>query len=484
MTHLFKSIITSLLCFLVATPAFASENPHSSQYTLDGTTLSALWVLPFAGILMSIAVLPLIASKFWHHHYGKVALFWTAAFLVPFWLVHGFGMMLYQVLHAMLLEYIPFIALVGSLYVVAGGVRVTGKIVAKPGVNTAILAMGALVAGWIGTTAAAMLLVRPLIRANRNRRYHVHVFVFFIFIVANIGGALSPLGDPPLFLGFLKGVSFFWPTEHLLLPMLLCLAILLPIFFVLDSWFYRKETGRREDAADVIHDVEDIAALGVEGKINILFLLMMVAAVLGSGLWQPGITITVFHTDVELQNLLRDLFLAIIALLSYRFGNAESRQRNGFSWFPVQEVSKLFAAIFITIIPVLTILKAGEAGALGSIVSSVSHNGTPNHAAYFWATGLLSSFLDNAPTYLVFFNIAGGNPQHLMGSEFLTLMAISAGSVFMGANTYIGNAPNFMVRSVCVEQGIKMPGFFGYMVWSGLILIPVFGLVTLVFFRS
>lgn len=470
-----------MLALLCAPPAFAGG---AAGLDIDGASLSALWVIPFVGILLSIAIMPLVANHFWHHHYGKVAAFWAVAFVMPFAIVHGVPVASYQILHAMLLEYIPFIALVGSLYVVAGGVRVTGKITAKPGVNTAILAMGAVVAGWIGTTAAAMLLIRPLIRANRNRRYHIHVFVFFIFIVGNIGGSLTPLGDPPLFLGFLKGVSFFWPTQHMLLPMLFCLAILLPLFFVLDAWFWRKETGRTEDAADVAHDVEDVAKLGVEGKINILLLLLMVGAVLISGLWKPGISFSVFHTPVELQNLVRDVFLLSMAGLSYALGSAESRQRNGFSWFPVQEVSKLFAAIFITIIPALAILRAGEAGDLGAIVAMVSQDGKPNHAAYFWATGLLSSFLDNAPTYLVFFNIAGGDPAYLMGPEWMTLLAISAGSVFMGANTYIGNAPNFMVRAVCEEQGIKMPSFFGYMAWSGIILIPLFMLVTLVFFRG
>ena len=449
---------------------------------LDGTHLSALWVLPFIGILLSIAVMPLVAGHFWHRHFGKVAAFWTLAFAVPFGIVFGFSMTAYQIIHALLAEYVPFIILVVSLYIVAGGVRVTGKITAKPGVNTAILAMGAFIAGWIGTTAAAMLLIRPLIRANRNRRHHVHVFVFFIFIVANIGGSLSPLGDPPLFLGFLKGVDFFWPTRHLFAPMMLCLTILLPVFFALDSWFYRKETGKTEDAADIVHDVEDVARLGIEGKINILLIFLIIGAVLASGLWKPGIDIEIYHTHVELQNLLRDGFLIVMAAISYALGSQESRQRNGFSWFPVQEVSKLFAAIFITIIPALAILRAGEAGALGAIVAMVNDNGQPNHAAYFWAAGLLSSFLDNAPTYLVFFNIAGGDPQHLMGPEFLTLMAISAGSVFMGANTYIGNAPNFMVRAVCEEQGIKMPSFFAYMAWSGAILIPLFMLVTWVFF--
>jgi Na+/H+ antiporter NhaD/arsenite permease-like protein len=448
----------------------------------SGENLSAVWAVPFVGILLSIAVMPLVAGNFWHHHYGKISAFWVAAFVIPFGFVYGISETSHQIAHAMLLEYIPFIILVGSLYVVAGGVRVTGKMVGKPGINTAIITIGALIAGWIGTTAAAMLLIRPLIRANRNRRYHVHIFVFFIFIVANIGGSLTPLGDPPLFLGFLKGVDFFWPLKHMIAPMMFALAILLPLFFVIDSWFYRKETGRSEDTADVVHDVEEVARLGIEGKINILLILLIIVAVLISGLWKPGINFTILHTPVELQNVLRDVFLVLMASISYALGTKDSRQRNGFSWFPVQEVGKLFAAIFITIIPVLTILRAGEAGALGAIVAMVNDNGQPNHAAYFWATGLLSSFLDNAPTYLVFFNIAGGDPNHLMGAEYLTLLAISAGSVFMGANTYIGNAPNFMVRSVCEEQGIRMPSFFGYMAWSGAILIPLFFIITLVFF--
>ena len=192
----------------------------------SGENLSAVWAFPFVGVLLSIAVMPLVAGNFWHHHYGKIAAFWAAAFVIPFGFVYGISETSHQIAHAMLLEYIPFIILVGSLYVVAGGVRVTGKMVGKPGINTAIITIGALIAGWIGTTAAAMLLIRPLIRANRNRRYHVHIFVFFIFIVANIGGSLTPLGDPPLFLGFLKGVDFFWPLKHMIAPMMLALAIL------------------------------------------------------------------------------------------------------------------------------------------------------------------------------------------------------------------------------------------------------------------
>ena len=329
-------------------------------------------------------------------------------------------------------------------------------------------------ASWMGTTGAAMLLIRPLVRANLERRHRVHVIVFFIFLVANIGGSLTPLGDPPLFLGFLKGVEFFWPTTHMFLPMLLVSVALLALFFVIDTVLYGREPTQKPRARE---------SLGLEGGINLLLLVGVVGAVLMSGLWRPNLSIAVFHVDVELQNMARDVALLGLAAASWRITSSESRVANAFSWFPIVEVAKLFAGIFLTIIPAIAILRAGTEGALSPIVNAVTDaNGQPVDAVYFWATGILSSFLDNAPTYLVFFNTAGGDPVTLMGPFASTLLAISAGAVFMGANTYIGNAPNFMVRAIAEERGIKMPSFFGYMAWSGGILLPVFVVVTFVFF--
>ena len=222
--------------------------------------------------------------------------------------------------------------------------------------------------------------------------------------------------------------------------------------------------------------------LRIEGKINILLIGAIVGAVLLSGIWKPGISIDIYHTEVALQNVVRDLLLILIAFGSLHLTNSETRRGNAFTWFPILEVAKLFAGIFVTIIPAIAMLKAGESGPLGVVVSAVSHNGEPNNMAYFWLTGLLSAFLDNAPTYLVFFNTAGGDPNLLMGEEARTLMAISAGAVFMGAVSYIGNAPNFMVRAIAEERGVKMPSFFGYIGWSVIFLMPLFGLVSLIFF--
>lgn len=442
---------------------------------LDGSVLGLLWAVPFAGILLSIALFPLIAPAFWHHHFGKISAFWALAFLVPFALHFGFDLALYEIIHVAALEYIPFIVLLLALFTVAGGVRVTGTLQGSPAVNTGILLFGTAIASWMGTTGAAMLLIRPIIKANAWRQHKVHVIVFFIFLVANIGGSLTPLGDPPLFLGFLKGVSFFWPTTHMFLPMLIVSVILLALFYVVDTILYRRETDR-----PVVPDTRE--KIGIEGGINILLLLGVIGLVLMSGVWRPGVAFTVYHVDIELQNIVRDVGLILIALLSLKLTNNESRRLNGFSWFPIIEVAKLFAGIFLTIIPAIAILRAGTDGVLAPIVAAVNDGGQPVDHMYFWATGLLSGFLDNAPTYLVFFNTAGGDAEALMTTYSSTLLAISAGAVFMGALTYIGNAPNFMVRAIAEERGVKMPSFFGFMGWSFLILMPLFVLITYIFF--
>lgn len=448
---------------------------------LDGGDLGLIWIVPFVGILFSIAIMPLIMPHFWHNHFGKVAAVWALCFLVPFALLFGWQLALYELLHTGLLEYIPFIILLGALFTVAGGVRVTGTLKGTPVVNVVILLIGTCIASLMGTTGAAMLLIRPLLNANENRRYKVHTVVFFIFLVANIGGSLSPLGDPPLFLGFLKGVSFFWPTTNLFLPMVFVSVILLVGYYIADTVLFAREKAADDGSATEQQTDQPVERIGLEGKVNIILVGGIVGAVLMSGIWRPGISFDVYGVDVELQNVVRDLILIGLAFLSLHLTDSDSRSRNGFTWFPILEVAKLFAGIFITIIPAIAILRAGTDGALATIVSAVSDNGQPNDIMYFWLTGILSSFLDNAPTYLVFFNTAGGDAQYLMTELRSTLVAISAGAVFMGANTYIGNAPNFMVRAIAQERGVPMPSFFGFMVWSGLILVPLFILVTLVF---
>jgi Na+/H+ antiporter NhaD/arsenite permease-like protein len=467
------AVALALATLFAASAASAAE--------LDGARLGVAWSIPFVGILLSIAVLPLATPQLWHHHFGKITAAWAAAFILPYAALDGVGATAAQVIHVMLGEYIPFIILVGSLFVIAGGVHLRGNLHGSPKTNTVLLAAGTGIASITGTTGAAMLLVRAVIRANDERLHNAHVMVFFIFLVANIGGSLTPLGDPPLFLGFLKGVGFFWPTVHMLLPMLLVAVIVLAVFYVVDSHFYRRDAAfqaRRDPTPDTPK------GLTIEGGINIWLLLGVMGAVLVSGIWKPGIAWNVMGTEVPLQGVVRDLVLVGLAWASLKLTPARCREANAFTWGPILEVAKLFAGIFVTIVPVIAMLKAGEKGAFSAIVHLVTRpDGSPDNVAYFWLAGGLSSFLDNAPTYLVFFNMAGGDPAQLMGPMANTLLAISAGAVFMGANTYIGNAPNFMVKAVAEENGVKMPSFFGYMLWSCAILLPCFLLVTVIFFR-
>ncbi len=466
----FLGLLLALFALTLPALAFASEaGPH-----IDGAALSAWWALPFTGMLLSIALCPLVLPNFWHHHFGKVAIFWALAFLVPCAIIYGPSVALFHLLLTALEEYLPFIILLFALFTVTGGIRVTGSLAGTPQINTIILLLGTLLASWMGTTGAAMLFIRPLMRAIAHRRYRVHTIVFFIFLVANIGGSLTPLGDPPLFLGFLKGVSFFWTTTHVLPETITLVAILLPLYFIIDLVLYNKE-GRPQSE----HTGE---RLGMEGKINLLFLLGIIGSVLLSGYWKSPTHWTIYHVELTLPSLARDLIMLAMAVLSLKFTSWQVRRNNHFTWEPILEVAKIFAGIFVSMIPALAILKAGSDGALAGIINLVTQDGQPVNSMYFWLTGALSSFLDNAPTYLVFFNTAGGDPVHLMGDMARTLVAISAGAVFMGANTYIGNAPNFMVRSIAVSGGIEMPSFFGYMLWSVAILIPCFILVTFLFF--
>ncbi len=444
---------------------------------LDGGQLSSLWAVPFAGILLSIAAMPLLAPSFWHHHYGKVAAAWALAFFVPFAAIHGATAASTSLSHALLAEYIPFIVLLTALFTVAGGIHIRGNLHGSPALNTGILAIGTVLASFMGTTGASMLMLRPLIRANDNRKHNAHVIVFFIFIVSNAGGSLTPLGDPPLFLGFLKGVDFFWTVAHIFPETLFLVGSLLLIFYFLDSWFYRREGVNPADPTP------DSRAFGFDGLANFALLGGVVALVLLSGFWKSPVSFHVMGTDVGLPGLVRDIGLVAITLLSLKITAESVHQDNQFSWGPMLEVAKLFAGIFLTIIPVIAMLKAGVSGPFGAVVSAVTRpDGQPDPAMYFWATGLLSSFLDNAPTYLVFFNTAGGDPAMLMTTLAPTLAAISAGAVFMGANTYIGNAPNLMVKAIAEDRGIKIPGFFGYMAWSCGILVPLFVAMTFIWF--
>ena len=565
-----------LLAGVADLTAADTEGASDDHHGVDGGGLSVWWVLPFAGMLLSIALGPLVAAHFWHNHYGKVAAGWIAVFAVPFLVLFG-GHGFYEILHIVLLDYVPFIILLAALFTAAGGICLKGSLRGSPMVNTAILLIGTVLASWMGTTGAAMLLIRPILRANAWRKHRVHVIVFFIFLVANIGGSLTPLGDPPLFLGFLKGVDFFWTMK--LLPVMAPVSVaLLIIFFIVDTLMFRKEGEAPDDGEKV--------PLKLEGALNFAMVGLIIGAILfskslGDGKFKdtsvaekmnPKIEAaelvmgekktalvgfveanedatfnesnTAYHTlrvehlhsiaavnqlrakkshdeatglhifgvTVPYSNLVRDGLLILIAFISLRItpmfrtqkdehghevaaeGEEETNVRaaNGFTWEPILEVAKLFVAIFICMIPALLILKAGVDGGLKSVILMVqTSTNDPINAMYFWLTGGLSSFLDNAPTYVVFFNTAGGDPTSLMGdpqggmfdlSVGTTLLAISCGAVFMGANTYIGNAPNFMVKAIAEENGVKMPSFFGYMAWSAAILIPVFIVVSLFYF--
>lgn len=446
-------------------------------------------VIPFIGILLSIALGPLINAHWWERNLKWVSLGWALIFALPFIFMVGTHQAAHAILHVYVLDYIPFMILLTALFVVSGGIVIHGSLHGSPWVNTTLLGVGTLLASWIGTTGASMLMIRPVLRANAWRKSQAHVVIFFIFLVSNIGGALTPVGDPPLFLGFLKGVPFFW-TFCLVGPMLLCVTILLTVFWFLDRYHVRHDPPPL--------NLEPIP-LNVRGEYNLLFLAGIVGAIIMSGMFSKHTfffdAVTGLPRGLRLMdgqepliwpylNLCRDGLILMMAALSLKFTPHALRQDNKFTWGPIKEVGYLFAGIFMTIVPALAILAVKGASL-----------GVDTPAKFFWASGILSSFLDNAPTYLTFLSAAGGyfgsHPELLSGALVHTdlgtvtakvLMAVSAGSVFMGANSYIGNAPNFMVRSIAEENSCKMPSFFGYMLWSGMILLPTFALVTWVFF--
>jgi len=461
-------------CHIAALAAvmFAAAPAHAAAQ-LDGTAMSWPWALPFIGILLSIATGPLLFSHLWHRHYGKIAAAWAAVALGAVTAGFGVSAALAALVHAVVVEYLSFIVLLFALYTVAGGILVTGHLPGTPLVNTTILLMGTIVASLVGTTGAAMIFIRPLLRANERREHQVHVVVFFIILVANVGGALTPLGDPPLYVGFLRGVEFFWPLRHLWLQTAIIVALVLATFVLLDRWMSHWEASERAAEAS------DRVRVRVRGVINLALIGLIVATIVIAGGWKPDIVFRLLGSTIEFPNLLRDVVLILIACLSLWLTPEEHRAANGFTWEPIKEVGKLFLAIFVTIGPVLAMLDAGREGAFAWLLRLVTDaDGRPREVALFWLTGSLSAFLDNAPSYLVFFELMGGDPQTLMGPLAGSLAAISLGAVYMGALTYIGNAPNLMVYAIAEERGVKMPSFFAYLFWAALILVPIFVLLT------
>ncbi len=440
---------------------------------LAGQDLSLWWCLPFVGMLGSLALMPLFAGHIWENHYGKIAFAWTLMSILSLWFIYGSEAAGIAVLTTFFNHYVPFIIILGVLYTISGGIHIDVQAHSTPLVNTTLIAIGTFLAGWIGTTGASMLLIRPLIYINRQRHYRVHHMVFFIFLVSNIGGALTPLGDPPLFLGFLNGISFSWPLQYLSLEVLFVSVPLLLIFYAIDQFFVIKEGHKFYHVWPKIK---------LQGIFNGFFFLSVVALVLMSGVWKSDIHFIFCTVSFQLQDIVRDVGLIAIAVLSWFLTDKSIHKANRFSWEPFKEIVKIFFGIFMTVIPVLAILDAGMDGALAPLIALVSKDGVPQNAMYFWLTGGLSAFLDNAPTYLVFFHVAGGNPETLMGTLNNTLQAISLGAVFLGAMTYIGNAPNFMVKAIAESHKILMPSFFGYMAWSLGILLPLFCLMSLFFF--
>ena len=445
--------------------------------------MNLAFCIPFAGLLLCIAMLPLVKAEWWEAHQPHAVVFWSLLFVLPFAFVYGPGQAFEKVLECIVDDYLTFIILLFGLFCVSGNITLEGDLAGSPRINVGLLLIGTMLSSWIGTTGASMLMVRPIIKMNAWRKRRSHIMVFFIFLISNIGGCLTPIGDPPLLMGFMRGVPFFW-SLHLFPVLLFNVVILLTIFYFLDRRAYRKDIAEGLKP-DISKPGTEVHILGLH---NLIFLAMIVAAVILSGTL-PGMAafqdaegavrgIHLFgEVTLTYPALIEVVIILVAAFLSFKTTSVEIRRKNHFTWGAIQEVAVLFVGIFITMQPALMILKANGASL-----------GLNKPFEMFWATGCLSSFLDNTPTYLVFLTTAGalgfteGMPTILGTVPIAMLEAISCGAVFMGANTYIGNAPNFMVKSISDENGIRMPSFFAYLLWSITFLIPVFLLDMLVFF--
>lgn len=477
-----KKILTFMSVVLAAVLAFPANVWAAGSG--EAAAQVPVWLcIPFAGLLLCIAVMPLVKGEWWEAHQPLMVGFWIAAMVLPFIAVYGAGKTVETVLECTVNDYLTFIILLFGLFCVSGNITMEGDFAGSPRINVGLLALGTLLSSCIGTTGASMLMVRPVIKMNSWRKRKSHIMVFFIFMVSNMGGCLTPIGDPPLLMGFMRGVPFFW-SLHLLPMLLFNMAILLFAFYHLDKWAYRRDIaeGRKPDISKTGTEFR------IDGLHNIVFLLMIVGAVILSGVL-PGMPafqdgagnvkgIHIFgEVTLSFPALIEIAVILLAAWLSFRTTKQEIRRRNHFTWGAIKEVAVLFIGIFITMQPALMLLK-----------SVGPELGLTQPSQLFWATGALSSFLDNTPTYLVFLTTAGtlgitsGIATSLGTVPAKLLSAISCGAVFMGANTYIGNAPNFMVKSISDENGVNMPSFFGYMLWSLAFLVPVFIIDTFVFF--
>jgi Na+/H+ antiporter NhaD/arsenite permease-like protein len=457
----------------------------SMPHTFPFSTPPLFACAPFVLLLLAIAILPLAAHQWWESNRTKlfVSFLLGAPTVIFLWFFVDHGAQ--KIVHSGE-EYVGFIVLLGSLYVISGGVLVSGSLAGTPLSNTVLLAIGGVLANFIGTTGASMVLIRPLLRANSSRRHRAHVVIFFIFIVSNIGGCLTALADPPLFLGFLRGVPFEWTLTLWKEWLFMIIAVLVAFNFVDQYWLAKEEKERPGSQLEVLEDAA--RPFRIEGLTNILLLAGVVGLILARGTLADRLPFPSDpHERQALANAVQVLGMAALAMASLALTPKRIRDRNKFTWAPIAEVAFIFAGIFATMVPALMLLEA-NAKALP----------IREPWQFFWATGLLSSFLDNAPTYLTFASAASGllgtsqdHLNELIGATMpfnghvisgeLLLMAISLGAVFMGANTYIGNGPNFMVKAIAEEAGVRMPSFLGYMKWSGAILIPLFVLVTLLF---
>ena len=478
MKKAFRLILGAVMALMMSAPAvFADEAAHEAV----NESLPLWSIIPFVGMLLSIAIIPLVKPEWWEHNMLWTALAWSALFIIPFAVKYGGGEAFFRLLESVLVDFVPFIVLLLGLFVVAGGIAIKGTLIGTTKVNAILLFIGMILASWIGTTGAAMLLIRPVIRANAWREKKAHIIIFFIFLVANMGGCLTPLGDPPLFMGFQRNVPFFWTTTHLLPILIFNMVIMLIVFCVLDKRYYNKEIAAGRSPEDILKGSETKEKLSVEGGHNLIFIAMIIVSVILSGIINKNTGGEGWHVYDDCifswGSIVECVIILIAAFLSLKTTKKSTRELNEFTYAPIAEVAKLFIGIFITMIPALAILKVHGADL-----------GLDQPFQLFWATGILSSFLDNTPTYLVFLQVAGAlgadaGVVTTVGTVAVKMLeAISAGAVFMGAVTYIGNAPNFMVKSIAEENKIKMPSFFGYMAWSCAILIPLFVVDMFVFF--